>query len=246
MAVTGLIFVGYVLAHMYGNLKVFAGQDSFDEYAHHLREFGEPILPYEGFLWVARVVLILAVIGHAYSAFKLWHRAAVARREKYSARRVAKSTLSSRTMRWGGTALLAFIVFHILHLTTRTITPGSNSDSPYERLVAGFQPERWWLVLIYLVALVALGMHLRHGVWSACQTLGWTNTAASRRRAPVAADAAELDAFRAWLEEKATAEPASFTVSLGPETRVRLWLAGLPRPTRAPEYVDLERLPSRR
>ena len=70
--------------------------------------------------------------------------------------------------------------------------------------------------------------------------------AASRRRAPVAADAAELDAFRAWLEEKATAEPASFTVSLGPETRVRLWLAGLPRPTRAPEYVDLERLPSRR
>ena len=186
MAVTGLIFVGYVLAHMYGNLKVFAGQDSFDEYAHHLREFGEPILPYEGFLWIARVVLILAVIGHAYSAFKLWHRAAVARTEKYSARRVAKSTLSSRTMRWGGVALLAFIVFHILHLTTRTITPGSNSDSPYERLVAGFQPERWWLVLIYLVALVALGMHLRHGVWSACQTLGFTNTAASRRRANLA------------------------------------------------------------
>ncbi len=186
MAVTGLIFVGYVLAHMYGNLKVFAGQDSFDEYAHHLREFGEPILPYEGFLWIARVVLILAVIGHAYSAFKLWHRAAVARKEKYSARRVAKSTLSSRTMRWGGVTLLAFIVFHILHLTTRTITPGSNSDSPYERLVAGFQPERWWLVLIYLVALVALGMHLRHGVWSACQTLGFTNTAASRRRANLA------------------------------------------------------------
>ncbi len=64
MALTGLVFIGYVLAHMYGNLKVFGGQESFDTYAEHLREFGEPILPHEGFLWLLRVVLILSLVVH--------------------------------------------------------------------------------------------------------------------------------------------------------------------------------------
>lgn len=186
MAVTGLIFIGYLLMHMYGNLKVFSGQGAFDEYAHHIREFGEPILPYGGLLWIVRVVLLLSLAGHAYAAFRLWQRAAAARQQKYAVRKAVAATLSSRTMRWGGVALLLFVVFHILHLTTRTITPGSNSDSPYQRMVAGFQPEYWWLAAIYLLAMVALGMHLRHGVWSASQTLGLTNTAASRRRANLA------------------------------------------------------------
>lgn len=186
MAVTGALFVAYVLLHMYGNLKVFAGQESFDSYAEHLRTFGEPILPREGLLWTLRLVLLLSLVGHVYAAVTLWKRAHEARPQKYVVRKAVAATLSSRTMRWGGIALLLFIVFHLLHLTTRTITPGSNSDSPYERLVAGFQPDLWWLVLIYLLAMVALALHLRHGVWSACQTLGLTNTARSRSKANVA------------------------------------------------------------
>ncbi|NYG55102.1 succinate dehydrogenase cytochrome b subunit [Nocardioides perillae] len=186
MAVTGLVFVGYVLAHMYGNLKVFAGQESFDSYAEHLREIGEPLLPYEGLLWIIRVVLLLSLVGHAYAAYTLWARAAKARTQRYTVKKAAGATLSSRTMRWGGTALLLFVVFHVLHLTTRTITPGSNSDSPYERLVAGFQPEFWYVAAFYLLATAALAMHLRHGVWSASQTLGLTNSAAARRRANLA------------------------------------------------------------
>jgi succinate dehydrogenase / fumarate reductase cytochrome b subunit len=186
MAVTGLVFIGYVLAHMFGNLKVFAGQESFDSYAEHLRVLGEPILPYSGALWLVRVVLLLSLIGHAYAAYALWARAAKARSQKYTVRKAAGATISSRTMRWGGTALLLFVVFHVLHLTTRTITPGSDSDSPYERMVAGFQPEQWWVSVIYLLALAALAMHLRHGVWSASQTLGLTNSPAARRRANLA------------------------------------------------------------
>lgn len=186
MALTGLIFIGYVLLHMFGNLKVFSGQESFDKYAEFLREFGEPILPYAGFLWIIRVVLLLSLVGHVYAAFKLWSRAEGARSQKYVVKKAVGASLSSRTMRWGGVALLSFIIFHILHLTTKTITPGSDSESVYTRLVAGFQPEFWYVTLFYLVALGALAMHLRHGVWSASQTLGLTNSPQARMRANLA------------------------------------------------------------
>ena len=180
MALTGLIFIGYVLAHMYGNLKVYGGQDSFDTYAEHLREFGEPILPHEGFLWLIRVVLLVSLLVHTVAAYRLWARAAGARSQRYSMKKATRSTLSSRTMRWGGTALLLFVVFHILNLTTRTITPGGDSDSPYQRMLNTFAPENWWVVLIYLLSMVALGMHLRHGVFSAAQTLGYTSSQSAR------------------------------------------------------------------
>jgi succinate dehydrogenase / fumarate reductase cytochrome b subunit len=181
MALTGLVFLGYVFVHMYGNLKVFAGQEAFDDYAHHLRVFGEPILPENGLLWIMRVVLLLSLVVHAGAAFQLWGRAYNARSHKYYRRKMVTATLSSRTMRWGGLALLLFVIFHVLHLTTRTITPGGDSESPYERMVTGFSPEQWWVSVIYLLAMVALGMHLRHGVFSAAQTLGLTSTPAAQR-----------------------------------------------------------------
>ncbi|WP_110206357.1 succinate dehydrogenase cytochrome b subunit [Nocardioides daejeonensis] len=183
MAVTGLVFIGYVLLHMYGNLKVFAGQDAFDTYAHHLRTFGEPMLPHKGLLWIIRVVLLLSIIGHAYAAFTLWARANSARTSKYVVKKAVAATLSSKMMRWGGVALLLFVVFHLLHLTTHTINVNGDPESPYDRVVSSFQPEQWWVAAIYLLAMVALAMHLRHGVWSACQTLGLTNNARSRMRA---------------------------------------------------------------
>lgn len=182
MAGTGLVFIGYVLVHMYGNLKVFGGQESFDTYAHHLRTFGEPILPYEGLLWILRVVLLASVVIHAVAAFKLWARASGARSQKYVVKKAVAASLSSRVMRWGGVALLLFVIFHLLHLTTRTITPGGDSESPYQRMVNSFAPENWWVAVVYLLAMTALAMHLRHGVWSAAQTLGLTMTPAARAR----------------------------------------------------------------
>jgi len=184
MAVSGLLFIGYVLVHMYGNLKAFSGEEAFNEYAHHIREIGEPILPHEGFLWIARVVLLLALVVHVYAAVALWRRAGKARTQKYAVKKNIKSSLSSRTMRWGGLTLLLFIVWHLLHFTIVKVDPSTGdtgSDNPYALLVDSF--DVWWMTVIYLIAMVALAMHLHHGLFSAIQTLGYTNTAKSRARA---------------------------------------------------------------
>lgn len=178
MAGTGIIFLLFVLAHMYGNLMALGGQQVFDDYAHHLREIGEPMLPYSGFLWIMRVVLLVSLVLHVAAAIALTRQARGARSQRYTMKKAVGSTLSSRTMRWGGVALFAFIVFHLLQFTTLTIEVGGSFDSPYERVVAGF--SAWYIVLIYVVAMIALGMHLRHGIWSSIQTLGWS----SRTREP--------------------------------------------------------------
>ncbi len=196
MASTGGLFVFYVLAHMYGNLKVFAGQDAFDTYAHHLRTLGEPILPYEGFLWLFRVALILALVGHAYSAFYLWSKASGARSTRYAVSAASRMAWKSQTMRWGGVALLLFLVWHLIQFTIVKVNVNPDvkdatiGDSPYALVVASFQV--WWVVVIYLLALAALGLHLQHGVWSGAQTLGWTNSPRARRTAQTTAYAIAL------------------------------------------------------
>lgn len=184
MAVTGLIFVGYLLLHAYGNLKALQGEEAFNSYAEHLRTIGEPMLPYAGLLWIIRVVLILSIIGHAYAAYTLWSRADSARRVKYDA---VKTVATAKWMRWGGTFLLVFIVWHLLNFTVPKISPNPDKqgpdilNNPYQLVVATFQV--WWMVLIYVAAMVALFMHLKHGAYSAQQTLGWTSTPAAHARA---------------------------------------------------------------
>jgi succinate dehydrogenase / fumarate reductase cytochrome b subunit len=184
MAASGAILVLYLIVHMYGNLMIFGGQTTFDTYAHHLREIGEPMLPHEGFLWIVRVVLLAAVLVHAYAAFVLWNRAKKARPagQRYQVKKSAQSPsrrYATQTMRWGGVIIILFVIYHILHLTTNDIAPGGASDSAYQRVVNGFQI--WWVVLSYLIAMLAVGLHLRHGVFSALSTLGANR--ASRQRA---------------------------------------------------------------
>ena len=184
MAVTGVIFLGYVLLHMYGNLKAFAGHDAYNDYAEHLRTLGEPMLPYAGFLWVLRVVLIVALVLHVWAAWKLALRARRARSVRYRVKRNSSSSPASRLMRWGGLALLLFVVWHLLNFTVGKVNvTGGPTNDPYNLLVDSF--ATWWLTVIYLLAMVALGMHLWHGVWSAAQTLGVTNNARARRNAKV-------------------------------------------------------------
>lgn len=187
MALSGALFVIYVLAHMYGNLKIFAGVEAFDDYALHLRTMLTPILPFGGFLWLFRAALVVALVAHAYSAFYLWSKARGARTNRYVAKEAAKVTLRSRTMRWGGVALLAFLVWHLLQFTWAKFNVGTlgAGDSAGMLVISSFQV--WWVVLIYAVAMVALGMHLWHGVWSAAQTLGWTTSARARRTAKATA-----------------------------------------------------------
>ena len=185
MAVSGLVFIGFVLTHMYGNLKAFAGEEAFNDYAHHLRTIGEPMLPESGLLWVIRLVLIVSLVVHVGSAVALARRAAAARPVKYEARKYRNSSFSSRTMRWGGLTILVFLVWHLLNFTIGKINPsGGETDNPYRLMVDTF--DLWWMTLIYLAAMAALALHLHHGTFSAMQTLGLTGTARARTRARTA------------------------------------------------------------
>lgn len=190
MAVTGLILIGYLLAHMYGNLKVFAGPAAFNEYAHHLRTLGEPILPYSGVLWIIRVILIVSIFAHMYAAFTLWSRARRARgglRRYHSnkARLGVQRTYASFTLRWGGVVIVLFVIYHLLHLTWNIIHPGGAAATPYDRVVNGFQI--WSVVLAYTIAVIAVGLHVRHGTWSALTTLGANTSSLARQRLNVIA-----------------------------------------------------------
>ncbi len=189
MAASGLAFIGFVLGHMYGNLKAFSGQEAFNGYAEHLRTIGYPLLPESGLLWIIRIGLIAALVIHVGVALALTRRAHSARTVKYAVKKNVASSVSSRTMRWGGVTILVFLVWHLLNFTIGKINPatgetGDAAGDPYSLMVDTF--DLWWMTIIYLLAMVALGLHLHHGTWSAMQTLGLTNTAASRARAKAA------------------------------------------------------------
>jgi len=170
MAVSGLVMLLYLVVHMIGNLKIFFGAEEFNGYAHWLRVVGEPFMHEEWTLWLVRVVLVAAVVAHATSAYQLSRRDLRARPGKY-AHKKAKTSYATRTMRWGGIILGLFIVWHLLDLTTGTVhTGGFQAGHPYQNVVDTF--STWYGNVIYLVAMLALGLHIRHGFWSAAQTLG--------------------------------------------------------------------------
>ncbi len=174
MAVTGVILFGFVFVHMIGNLKVYLGAEHLNEYAHWLRTVGAPAMPETGLLWIARVVLLAAVGLHIWSAYSLTMMNWGARPVDYKDRAFAKATYAARTMRWGGVILLLFVVFHLLHLTTGSVRPAPFVENdPYHNLVAGFRV--WWVAAFYIVANLALGLHIYHGVWSMFNSLGMTN-----------------------------------------------------------------------
>ncbi|MDC5698428.1 succinate dehydrogenase cytochrome b subunit [Intrasporangium calvum] len=184
MAVSGALFVLYVLLHMYGNLKIFSGVEAFDHYAESLRTLLTPILPVGGVLWLLRALLIVSVVAHVWAAAQLWRRANGARSNRYFAKEAARAALTSKAMRWGGIALLLFVIWHLLQFTIVKFNVGPDAaagNSVGALVISSFQV--WWVALIYLLAMIALGMHLYHGVFSASQTLGWSTTAKARARA---------------------------------------------------------------
>ncbi len=172
MAVTGLLLVGFLYAHMIGNLKIFFGAETFDHYAHWLRTIATPLLPEGWYLWLQRGGLTLALIGHIVAATILARRARQARPVKYAHRPKVQGSYAARTMRWGGVIVLLFVIYHILDLTTGTLNPHGVSGEAYANVAADFAPSRWYVTLFYTLSIVAVGFHLRHGIWSAARTLG--------------------------------------------------------------------------
>lgn len=170
MAGTGVLMLLFLIAHMLGNLKIFFGPGDFDGYAAWLRTIGEPVLHYSWYLWLQRAALVACVVLHGVAAYQLSRRDLAARPQRYAHRPPARGSYATRTMRWGGVILGLFIVWHILDLTTGTINPRGQAGHPYENVVADFRV--WYVDVIYIVAMLALGLHIRHGFWSAAQTLG--------------------------------------------------------------------------
>ena len=177
MAVTGIVFIGFVIGHVFGNLKIFAGPDQINAYSRFLREVGMPELGYGQLLWLVRIVLLVSVTLHITAAVQLTRMSRAARPIGYAAKRDIETSWAARTMRWGGVLLVAFIVFHLLHLTGGVVGFGAGQFkhlAVYQNVVAAFAV--WPVAVFYIVAMGALCLHLSHGIWSMLQTLGW-NTA---------------------------------------------------------------------
>jgi succinate dehydrogenase / fumarate reductase cytochrome b subunit len=194
MAVTGAILFGFVVGHMLGNLKIFTGEEHFNDYAVFLRTVGEPAVPAGGLLWIARLALLGCVGLHFVAAVQTWMTSRSARTQGYKKNENLSFTYASRTMRWGGVIILAFVVYHLLHLTVGVAHPDFiGADHPqawehhvnaYQNVVAGFRV--WWVSALYTVAMIFLGLHIHHGVWSVTQTLSFAGTRIKRWRRPFA------------------------------------------------------------
>ena len=168
MALSGLVLVLFVVGHMIGNLKVFFGQEAFDHYAHGLRTLGDPLFAPGQFLWIVRIALLAAVGIHMLSAFLTWRQSSTARDVGYRKSHSLSFSYASRTMRWGGVIIAAFVVYHLLHLTVGSVHPEFTA-SPYANVHVAFSNP---LVSAgYVGVMVLLAFHLYHGVWSATQTL---------------------------------------------------------------------------
>jgi succinate dehydrogenase / fumarate reductase, cytochrome b subunit len=176
MAVTGVVLVGFVIAHMVGNLKIFLGKEAIDSYALFLRTMGEPLVPYETLLWTARLILLVSVVLHIVAAVQLTLMNWAARPRGYETKRSIATTYAALTMRWSGVILALFVVYHLLHLTVGAVgfqPDGFHHLEVYENVVAAFSV--WYVSLFYIVAMAALCLHLDHGAWSMFQTLGLNN-----------------------------------------------------------------------
>lgn len=184
MALSSLMLLLYVVLHMVGNLKIFFGSDPFNHYAEWLRVAGTPMIPNEGALWIFRILLLVAIFIHIGAYVQLWLRTRRARGTRYKVYRPQVFSYASRTMMWGGITLLAFVIYHLLHMTFGSVHPQFVAGDPYNNVLIGF--ENLWVSLFYIIGVIALGLHLYHGLWSATQTFGLNNPKYNRWRRPVA------------------------------------------------------------
>jgi succinate dehydrogenase / fumarate reductase cytochrome b subunit len=173
MAVTGIVLFGFVVVHMIGNLQVYLGPEALNAYGASLRSLGHGTA-----IWIARSVLLVAVAIHIWTAFSLARKNRSARSTPYKMFQPRASTYASRTMYLSGPILLLFIVYHLLHLTTGTAHPNFHEGDVYRNFVVGFQQPA--ASAFYIAAMIALGLHLYHGVWSLLHTVGlaharWNN-----------------------------------------------------------------------
>jgi|HubBroStandDraft_6_1064221.scaffolds.fasta_scaffold28302_4 succinate dehydrogenase / fumarate reductase cytochrome b subunit len=177
-AVSGLLLWIWVTLHVLGNLTLFSGPAAADGYAAVLHRA-------PGWLWAARVGLAAAAAVHVAAVASLARagRAARPRHEARAARRA--STAAARSMRVGGALLLAFVGYHVAHLTLGLAHPGFRPGHVYDNVVGGLRTP--WIAGVYAAAAALLGLHLFHGLWAAVRSLGVRPDAAAGSRRPAVA-----------------------------------------------------------
>lgn len=162
MGVTGIILFSYLFFHLLGNLQIYLGPDAINGYAALLH-----VAPHV--LWVARIVLLLALGFHLLASIQLALQSYTARPVKYRKQVYEATTYAARTMMYSGPIIAAFIIYHVLHLTCGKVGPEFTHDV-YANVIAGFNV--WYIALFYVIAIGLLGFHLWHGTWSFFQSLG--------------------------------------------------------------------------
>jgi len=181
MAVTGIMLLGFVFAHMIGNLKIYLGASHLNTYAEWLRTLGEPALPRTVLLWIMRIGLIAAFFLHIVSAAQLTRMNHRARPTKYqSPRDYAAANFASRTMRWTGVIVGLYLIFHLMDLTWGNANPDFVRGDTYANVIHSF--KRVPVAIVYILANLALAVHIFHGAWSMFQSLGWNNPKWNRAR----------------------------------------------------------------
>lgn len=184
MAITGVIMIGFLIGHVAGNLLVFRGAAGLNAYSAFLKHN-------LGVLWAVRAVLFVSVVLHVVAAAQLTAMGRRSRPQSYERVDPQAATVASRTMRIGGVLIALFIVFHLLHLTTGTIQPAPFEETEvFRNMVGGFQV--WWIALLYVVAMVFIGLHLFHGGWSWLRSLGFSRPRGNPLHRPIAAALAFL------------------------------------------------------
>jgi succinate dehydrogenase / fumarate reductase cytochrome b subunit len=172
MAISGIIAFGFVFGHMLGNLQIYLGADAINRYARLLHSLG-------GGLWAIRGVLVAVILLHIVAATQVTLQSMNARPKAYRIHRYRETTYAARTMWWGGPVIGLFLVYHLMHLTLGTVHP-SFADNVYNNIVFGFQVP--WVSGVYIVAMILLGFHLSHGLWSMLQSLGLNHPKWNRSR----------------------------------------------------------------
>jgi len=178
MAGTGVIWFLFLILHLWGNLHIYSGATYINDYAGFLRTVGEPFFGYSQLLWLTRILLAPALIVHAILAIQVKRQDAVGRPRGYAVRKNLQSTFASRTMIWGGVVIVLFLIYHLLDFTFGVVNPSYEPGNVYHNVIASF--SLWPVSLFYILAMVAIGFHLYHGIWSTFQTLGLNSSRTTR------------------------------------------------------------------
>ncbi|MDG1136733.1 MAG: succinate dehydrogenase cytochrome b subunit [Phycisphaerales bacterium] len=174
VAVTGIMMAGFLVMHMIGNLKAFAGETKLDDYALYLRDIGQDMFGHETVLWIARIGLVVAVVAHIFTIVLLVKQNHKARPVKYHVKKSFVSTFPARMMRVSGLLLLIFIIVHIAQFTFgEWLSTPFEEGKVYSNISHAFGSG--WLPWFYVFMMFIVCIHLCHGLWSFFQTLGIDN-----------------------------------------------------------------------